>query len=139
MGETMINVFCCEFNSFTIQRIHDNPMNCLEFFIRICFSTQPILVGDHNQFKIQLPGNFSQPLKNAGIKIPDDLLLIGFTNTNMAELINPPLSAVRQPAFEMGQVATELLIQIIESKRPITDFETRMLDTELFTRNSSQK
>jgi DNA-binding LacI/PurR family transcriptional regulator len=78
-------------------------------------------------------------LKNANIKIPDDLLLIGFTNTNMAELINPPLSAVRQPAFEMGQVATELLIQIIESKRPITDFETRMLDTELFTRNSSQK
>jgi LacI family transcriptional regulator len=78
-------------------------------------------------------------LKNEDINIPADLLLIGFTNTNMAELFSPPLSAVRQPAFEMGQVAIELLIQIIESKRPITEFETRMLDTELFTRNSSQK
>ena len=66
-------------------------------------------------------------------------MLIGFTNTNMAELINPPLSAVRQPAFEMGQVATELLIQIIESKRPITKFETRMLETDLVVRESSQK
>lgn len=78
-------------------------------------------------------------LRKAGINMPEDMALIGFSNTNIAELINPPLSAVRQPAFEMGQVATELLIQIIESKRPITDFETRVLDTELFTRNSSQK
>ena len=44
-----------------------------------------------------------------------------------------------QPAFEMGQVAKEMLIQIIVSKRPITDFETKMLDTELFTRNSSAR
>jgi LacI family transcriptional regulator len=78
-------------------------------------------------------------LKKAGIRIPEQLLFIGFTNTRMAELIDPPLSAVRQPAFEMGQVATEMLIQIIESKRPIADFETRILETELFTRNSSQK
>jgi LacI family transcriptional regulator len=78
-------------------------------------------------------------LRKAGINIPGDMALIGFSNTNMADLINPPLSAVRQPAFEMGQVATELLIQIIESKRPITEFETRILDTELFIRNSSQK
>jgi DNA-binding LacI/PurR family transcriptional regulator len=78
-------------------------------------------------------------LRKEGIIIPNDMALIGFSNTNLAELINPPLSAVRQPAFEMGQVATELLIQIIESKRPITEFETRILDTELFIRNSSQK
>jgi LacI family transcriptional regulator len=78
-------------------------------------------------------------LQKAGINIPGDMALIGFSNTNMADLINPPLSAVRQPAFEMGQVATEMLIQIIESKRPVTEFETRILDTELFIRNSSQK
>jgi LacI family transcriptional regulator len=35
------------------------------------------------------------------------------------------LTEVRQPAFEIGQTAIELLIQIIESKRPVTDFETR--------------
>lgn len=76
-------------------------------------------------------------LRAAGKKIPDEIGLIGFTNTTMAELLNPSLSAVRQPAFDMGQMATELLIQIIESKRPVTEFETRVLDTELFTREST--
>jgi LacI family transcriptional regulator len=41
------------------------------------------------------------------------------------------------PAFEIGQVATELLIQIIESKRPVTEFETRVLQTEFTVRESS--
>lgn len=76
-------------------------------------------------------------LRAAGKNIPGDVAIIGFTNTIMADLLNPPLSAVRQPAFDMGQAATELLIQIIESKRPVTEFETRILETELFIRESS--
>ena len=43
--------------------------------------------------------------------------LIGFTNTNLGDLFLTPLSVIRQPAFEIGQNATELLIQLIESKR----------------------
>jgi DNA-binding LacI/PurR family transcriptional regulator len=78
-------------------------------------------------------------LNKAGKKVPDDIAVIGFTNTNLAELFHPALSAIRQPAFEMGQVATELLFQIIESKRPVTDFETRVLETELFIRESTPK
>ena len=54
-------------------------------------------------------------------------------------LFHPPLSVVRQPAFEIGQVATELLISMIESKRPVVDFETRVLQTELVIRESSTK
>lgn len=77
-------------------------------------------------------------LQDLGERVPEDIAIIGFTNTNMAKLFSPSLSAVRQPAFDMGQTATELLIQIIESKRPVTDFETRVLDTELFTRTSSE-
>jgi len=64
---------------------------------------------------------------------------IGFTNTKVGGLFDPPLSVVRQPAFDIGQTATELLIQIIESKRPVVDFETRILDTELIIRESSLK
>lgn len=65
--------------------------------------------------------------------------LIGFTNTNLGDLFQNPLTVIRQPAFEIGQNATELLIQIIESKRPITEFETRVLETELIIRQSSIK
>jgi LacI family transcriptional regulator len=68
-----------------------------------------------------------------------DVGVIGFTNTNFGDLFQPSLSVVRQPAFEIGQVDTERLIQTIESKRPITDFETKVLETELIIRESSQK
>lgn len=68
-----------------------------------------------------------------------DVGIIGFTNTNLGDLFQPTLSVVRQPAFEIGQVAIEMLIQIIESHRPITEFETRILETELIIRESSQK
>src|SRR5882757_4563464 len=78
-------------------------------------------------------------LKNLKIKVPDEVAIPGFTNSAVTELLNPTLTAVKQPAFEMGQVATELLIQLIESKRPVTEFETRVLETELFVRDSSKK
>lgn len=61
----------------------------------------------------------------------------GFTNTQVGDLFSPSLTVIRQPAFEIGQSATELLFQIIESKRPVTEFETKMLDTTLTIRESS--
>jgi LacI family transcriptional regulator len=64
---------------------------------------------------------------------------VGFTNTQVGELFDPPLTVVRQPAFDIGQTAIELLIQMIESKRPIVDFQTKILDTELIIRESSMK
>lgn len=64
---------------------------------------------------------------------------IGFCNTKVGQLFDPPMSVVRQPAFEIGQVAIELLIQLIESKRPTTEFKKRMIDTELIIRASSKK
>jgi len=76
-------------------------------------------------------------LRSIGLKIPDDIALVGFSNSPLAELLNPALSVVKQPAFEMGQVATELLIKLIESKRPVTEFEKVVLQTEIFTRESS--
>jgi LacI family transcriptional regulator len=78
-------------------------------------------------------------LKAIGLKVPDDMALAGFSNSPLVELLNPSLTAVKQPAFEMGQKATELLINIIESKRAVTEFETVVLQTELFVRDSSTK
>ena len=78
-------------------------------------------------------------LKARGIRVPEEMGLIGFSNTDLTELLDPPLSVIRQPAFEMGAVSTQLLLQLIESKRPVTQFETRSLATELFIRRSSQQ
>lgn len=71
------------------------------------------------------------------IKVPDDIALVGFSNSNLTELLDPPLTIVKQPAFEMGEIATSLLLDLIESKHPITDFETRILETELLVREST--
>ena len=78
-------------------------------------------------------------LKAIGLKVPDDIALVGFSNSPLVELLNPSLTAVKQPAFEMGQVATELLIKLIESKRAVTEFETVVLQTEIIVRDSSAK
>jgi len=63
----------------------------------------------------------------------------GFTNSRLADLFSPALTVIQQPAFEIGQTATEMLIQIIESKRPVTEFETKILETNLIIRESSLK
>lgn len=70
-------------------------------------------------------------LKNVSPALSQKISIAGFTNSNVVNLFSPSLTSVRQPAFEMGQVATELLIQMIETKRPITEFQTRVLDTEI--------
>ncbi len=73
------------------------------------------------------------------INIPETIGVIGYSNVDFMELLTPALSVVRQPAFEMGRVATELLLNMIESKRPVTDFENIILHTELIVRDSSAK
>ncbi len=73
------------------------------------------------------------------LKPKREIGLAGFTNTKVAELFDPPLTVVRQPAFDMGQTAIELPIQIIESKRPVVDFQTKIFATELVVRESSIK
>lgn len=76
-------------------------------------------------------------LRELKIPIPQQIALVGFTNSISADIFNPALTSVVQPALEMGQLATELLIQLIESKRPVTKFEKRVLETELKIRDSS--
>lgn len=78
-------------------------------------------------------------LKSRGLCVPDDVALVGFSNTDLTELLDPPLTVIRQPAFEMGEIAMNLLLQLIESKRPVTDFETKILSTELLVRDSTRR
>lgn len=73
------------------------------------------------------------------MKLKKDLGLVGFSNTGVADLFCPSLTVIRQPASEIGQVAIEFLIQLIESKRPVTDFQHKVLETELIIRESSKK
>jgi len=59
------------------------------------------------------------------------LPIIGFSNSDVTDLLSPQISFVRQKAFDMGKAAMEMLIALIESKHPIEEFETRLLNAEL--------
>lgn len=76
-------------------------------------------------------------LKSKRIKVPEQLGLIGFSNTDLTELLNPPLSVIKQPAFEMGKAAMELMLSMIQGKRQQVKFETRIQSTELIIRKST--
>lgn len=77
-------------------------------------------------------------LSRRGIRCPEDLALIGFTNLKVAHLLSPALTTVTQPAFEIGQVAVELLIDLIEKKkRQMSGSHLIKLPTELVVRASS--
>jgi DNA-binding LacI/PurR family transcriptional regulator len=76
-------------------------------------------------------------LQKKGIKVPREVGLLGFSNGDFTELLSPSLSIIRQPAFEMGQTAIELLLGVIESKRPVKEFSRKVLETELIVRNST--
>ncbi|HMJ47568.1 MAG TPA: LacI family DNA-binding transcriptional regulator [Ferruginibacter sp.] len=78
-------------------------------------------------------------LVRRGIKVPGEIALVGFSNSDIAELLNPSLTVVRQPAMEMGKAATELLLQLIESKRPVTNFEKRVLAPQMILGMSSME
>jgi LacI family transcriptional regulator len=87
----------------------------------------------------RLTTNCMAILKKMGMKVPHDIAIAGFTNSDVAELFDPPLTVVRQPAFQIGQMATEMLINLIESKRPVTEFVTETLDAQLIPRASTKK
>lgn len=73
-------------------------------------------------------------LTKLNIKVPEQIALAGFSNSEVLNLFDYPISSVRQPAFEMGETATEMLLQLIESKYPVTEFEDKVIPTELFIR-----
>jgi LacI family transcriptional regulator len=87
----------------------------------------------------KLTTNFVRYCKAKKISIPNKLGLVGFSNLDLTDLLTPALSVIRQPAFEMGEAAAELLIKLIEAKRPPADFENMVLPPELLIRGSSER
>lgn len=58
-----------------------------------------------------------QEILKRGIRIPEDIQLIGYDDIAFTALLHPPLSTIRQPAYEMGAQATKLLIKKINQEK----------------------
>jgi LacI family transcriptional regulator len=66
--------------------------------------------------------------------LPEDITIVGYTNLKTANLLNPTLSTVVQPAFEMGVKAAELLFSILNAKNRKIPYQTISLKNELVIR-----
>lgn len=78
-----------------------------------------------------------QKIREAGIKIPDEIGIVGFSNNKITTLVNPPITTVNQPSYLMGKKAAELLIEMIENPSKVNDFKTVTLETQLIVRGST--
>lgn len=76
-----------------------------------------------------------QTVEKAGLRVPKDLALVGFDDFELASVLHPRLTLVRQPASELGQRAAELLFERLEGNHP-PDPQRIVLETELIIRES---
>lgn len=77
-------------------------------------------------------------IKEQGLSIPEDIALVGFSNWQLSQVVDPPLTSVHQPGYEMGRKATQLLLKEIFYKGEAAyQHEVVELPTELMTRASS--
>jgi len=76
-------------------------------------------------------------LINNGLKIPDDVGIVGFDDIWMASMIMPELTTVKQPNYEMGYKASEMLIDIIANPETPSGKKMIFLETELIIRHST--
>jgi LacI family transcriptional regulator len=74
-----------------------------------------------------------------GYRIPHDLSIIGFADGVWSRRMTPSLSTVSQHGPEIGEVATKMLIDKLESKEEIYTHRTTVIKTELRQRDSTKK
>ncbi len=75
-------------------------------------------------------------IKDSGRKIPDDISVAGFTNEPMAEMVEPTLTTVKQPIYQIGESAARLLFS--QFNDPDLPAELCVLETEIIVRNSTR-
>jgi len=79
-------------------------------------------------------------LKEHGIKVPDDLAIVGFNNDVIGTLIEPTLTTINYPGIEMGEIAARNLIRYLkEEPSEPPQAETIVVRTELIIRQSSMR
>jgi LacI family transcriptional regulator, galactose operon repressor len=74
-------------------------------------------------------------VRETELRVPRDISLVGVNDIPLVGLIDPPLTTVRVPQREMGQIATRMLIAVLEDE-PVTRRHV-LLDTTLIVRGST--
>lgn len=79
-------------------------------------------------------------IQEEGLKVPDDVMVVGFTNGDLSKRFIPSLTTVSQHGARMGAEAARLLIEKLERKPEEEEtYQTVIVETSLIERNSTKK
>lgn len=124
-------VYICECGDNSFQEGETNAKKILKDHNNvdgIFINTDLVAIGALTEFNRQ------------GIKIPEQISIVGFSNWFMSSVISPSLTTINQPGFEMGKIAFKQLfkeIKKLKKEKKITP-KTITLNTELIQRDSSK-
>jgi DNA-binding LacI/PurR family transcriptional regulator len=83
----------------------------LEFIVKNSKPDAVFVGGDQEAIRVL------RVLQEKGIKIPEDISIVGYDNLPIALSSNPPLTTVNQPIYEVGREAAKMLLEMIKSKK----------------------
>lgn len=78
-------------------------------------------------------------LKQTGINVPENIAVVVFSNEPFSEVVTPSISTIKQPGFEIGKKASQLIIEQILHEKENHVYKTIVMPTELIIRDSSVK
>ncbi|WP_164108800.1 MULTISPECIES: LacI family DNA-binding transcriptional regulator [Sphingobacterium] len=120
--------------SKSLKKIDDD----LEKIISECMTSEDVpnaIIGTTETLTTRVLG----VLADLKIHVPENIAVIGFSNIEFANSLNPALSTVHQPTEEMASTALQLLLNLINSKRDRSqiEFQTVLLETTIQLRKST--
>lgn len=77
-------------------------------------------------------------IKDAGLKVPDDISVVGFDDIEISSMIDPTLTTVAQPFYEMGEISIKRLLELINYKGSRPKPKVKVVKSRLIIRNSSR-
>ncbi|MET0466628.1 MAG: LacI family DNA-binding transcriptional regulator [Chitinophagaceae bacterium] len=80
-----------------------------------------------------------QTLKEHGVRIPEDIAIVGFNNDKICKFVDPNLTTINYPGFDMGVIAAKNMIQHLEGKSAIDTTSKIVIHSELIVRESSRR
>lgn len=105
----------------------DSGLRCGEELLREGLPDAVFAAGDF------MAAGVLQTFQRAGIRVPDEVALVGFDDAAFARLLYPALTTIRQPAYHMGRKAAELALLQLAGGKP----SSVTLSPELIVRGST--
>lgn len=80
-----------------------------------------------------------QVLNEQGIKMPEEIALVGFGNEPFTDMVTPSITSVNQHSEQIGKLAAETFLNYTHKKTIKQELRKQILDAELIVRKSSNK